>query len=450
MTEGTVLPGPAGSTVPAAAGTSGRLAAATVWTLALNVSTVVLNFGLVVLLTRVLGARAYGAYASALAWSGLLTAIGMLGLTPLIVRQLAAYETHAAWGLLRGLLRRVTQAVVLASAVALIAAAAVGTLVYAGRPELLHPFWIALALGPLLSLTSIRQAAMQGLGRVVAGRLPETVVAPLLVLVLSGGAALVLGDAFGAGVAVALQVAATIVAFLLGGILLRRALPASARLAAREYDLASWRRSGLPLALLTALMAANTQSGTILLGALSGAADAGMFNVASRMTMFISFVALAASYPLMPAVARLHATGELEAVQRLVLKTARTVLFFAVPTGIVLVAFAPRLLRLFDADFGAGGTAMRILAIGEVVNVLTGYGGLVLVMSGHESDLTRSVAAGAVLNIALSAVLIPTLGVSGAAAGAAAGMVCANLLMTRLAWQRLGIWAAVAWKPKRA
>jgi O-antigen/teichoic acid export membrane protein len=86
---------------------------------------------------------------------------------------------------------------------------------------------------------------------------------------------------------------------------------------------------------------------------------------------------------------------------------------------------------------------VRILAIGELVNVLTGYGGLVLVMTGHEKDLARSVALGAVVNLGLTVLLIPIVGIDGAAIGTATGLVCSNLLMTWLAWRRIGVWAAV-------
>lgn len=207
--------------------------------------------------------------------------------------------------------------------------------------------------------------------------------------------------------------------------------------------MASWRRSGITLVLLNLLLAANAQIGTILLGALSNAADAGVFNVATRMTAFISFMSLAATYPLMPLVARLHATGESERLQNVVVQAARGVLLFAAPTGLFLVVFAPAILGLFGAGFEEGVTVVRILTLGEVVNVLTGFGGLVLLMTGHEGDLARSVGLGAAVNLGLTAVLIPVTGMEGAAIGTATGIACGNIVMTWLAWRRLGVWAAV-------
>lgn len=419
------------------------LVRATGGTLGLNLATTALNFMLVVLLSRLLGAAGYGAYASAFAWAGILSVVAVLGLTPLVIREVASYHSFESWGLLRGLLRRSNQWVAVSSILTMAAGAAVGWLIYQGRPELLYPFWIALPLVPLIALTGLRQGAMQGLGRVVFGRIPETLVAPGLFICLVSAAGLVLGNNFTASWAMTLQVAAALCAFSVGAVFLRRSLPLGVRDAEPKYKMASWRRSGITLVLLNLLLAANAQIGTILLGALSNAADAGVFNVATRMTAFISFMSLAATYPLMPLVARLHATGESERLQNVVVQAARGVLLFAAPTGLFLVVFAPAILGLFGAGFEEGVTVVRILTLGEVVNVLTGFGGLVLLMTGHEGDLARSVGLGAAVNLGLSAVLIPVTGMEGAAIGTATGVACGNIAMTWLAWRRLGVWAAV-------
>jgi O-antigen/teichoic acid export membrane protein len=422
--------------------TEQSLTAQTAGTVALNASTIALNFALALLLSRLLGVSGYGAYASAFAWAAILISLGVLGLTPLVVRNVAGYRASASWGLLRGVLRWANQLVLAASGGAALIAAAVGWAIYRSRPELLYPLWIALPIVPLIALTSIRQAAMQGLGRVVLGRAPETFVAPALTIGFVGMVASVVTE-FTASMATAAQVVATLIAFLLGILLLRRCLPADAAHARHEYDTASWRQSALPLVLLSVVLAANLQLGTILLAALASPADAGVFNVATRATSLISFVLLAASYPLMPAVARLYAAGQLETLQRTVVRTARGVLVFAIPTAMVLIVFGSTILGLFGPGFVGGGSAIRILAVGEVVNVLTGYGGLVLVMTGHESDLTRSVALGALLTLGLMALLIPLAAVNGAAIAISVGLCSSNVLMTWLAWRRLGVWTGV-------
>jgi O-antigen/teichoic acid export membrane protein len=279
-------------------GESRRLLLGTAGTVALNVASVALNLAVVLLLTRLLGPDGFGAYASAYAWAVVLSVLAVLGLTPLVIRYVASYSSNGNWGLLRGLLRRTNQSVAIASAAIAASAALAGFLLYRQRPELLHPFWIGLPLVPLIALTSVRQAAMQGLGRVVLGRVPETLALPILLIALASSASLAFGDGFGASWAIASHVVAALCAFALGAHLLRRMLPPEARSTSLSFETAAWRRSGISLALLNVLMAGNAQAGTILLGAFEGAGDAGVFNVATRTTMFVSFLMLAATYPL--------------------------------------------------------------------------------------------------------------------------------------------------------
>ena len=78
------------------------------------------------------------------------------------------------------------------------------------------------------------------------------------------------------------------------------------------------------------------------------------------------------------------------------------------------------------------------------MNVLTGFGGVVLVMTGRERELALCVGIGAALNLGLSAALISVIGLDGAAIGTATGLACANLLMAWFAWRRVAVWSAVA------
>lgn len=409
-------------------------------TLALNVSTTAVNFVLTFVLARVLGASGYGAYAFAAAWASVLSVPAVLGLTPLVIRHVAAYVVHSQWSLLRGLLERTNRTVLVTSLATVALAAGIGVAAEHGNRALLTPYLIALPLVPLVSLTTLRQAAMQGLSRVLLGRVPETLVAPVLFL-----AAVVVAHELGAGLtpgwAMSLNVASGVVAFALGVVLLVRVLPAEVRSARPEYDTGRWARSALPLLLLSAVMALNAQLGTILVGAISGASDAGVYNVAARTASFISFIWLAASYAVTPRVATLHAAGDREALQTLLTRSARVITGCALAVALVVVTAAPTVLRIFGSTFGQGTTPLRILAAGELTNSLLGYGGLGLIMTGNETPMALSAVAGAVVNIALGFALVPHIGATGAAIATAAAAATWNLLFAVFLYRRTGFYS---------
>jgi len=431
-----------GAEAVVARGLGRHLAVGATGTMALNVATLVLNFATTLVLSHLLGVDGYGAYAFALAWALVLTSVAGLGLAPLVIRQVASSHATREWAVLRGMLRWSNVLVLVAGLATAAVAGIVGFVFFRDDGELLRPFLVGLLLVVPLSLTMLRQAAMQGIGRVILGRTPESLVAPGLFLVLVAVVGVAMDDRFSSGWAIALQVLATMVAFAVGAVLLVGSLPRDARAAEPEVHAESWRRSALPLFALGVLLAASTQIGTIVVGAIGDPADAGVYSVAARLTAFIGFVMLAATYPLMPLVARLHAQQDDARMHSVVAGSARTIFLLSLPIAVAVIVLAAPLLRLFGAEFDTGSDAVRILAVGELVKAFIGLSGLVLVMTGHEARLTRAVALGVGANVVLALALVPLLGVEGAAIAAAVGMVSTQVLLEIDVRRRAGLSAA--------
>jgi O-antigen/teichoic acid export membrane protein len=401
----------------------------------LNAATMLFNLVIVLILTNRLGATRYGAFAFACAFALLLVVPAVLGLPPLVTREIAAYRVRESWGAIRGVIRRTNQAVVGASTV--VVAVTLIVFVATGWPHepLRRPTMIALVLVPLVALTSLRQSAMQGFGRVVLGRTPEGLVAPALTIVLILALALELGHRFSAAWAVGAVVAAGSIAFALGAALFRRTAPSAVRRSRPEYATRAWAFATLPLVLMSGISAVNDQVGVVLVGALGGARHAGIFSVASRAAALIPFFLLAAVPTLMPSIAELHTRGESERLQRLMTHAARLVFFGSLPIVLAVIVFARPLLHVFGSDFGGGVTPLWILALGQVVNVSTGLPGTILIMIGDSSRVTRSVAVGAVTNVALGIALIPSFGATGAAIAGASSIALTNLMLATVLWK---------------
>lgn len=412
------------------------LARGVVGTLGLNVSTTVLNFVLALALARLLGADGYGAFSFALAWAMVLSSVAGLGVSPLVVRHVASMHARQDWPGLRGLLRW-SNTLVACTSLLTMAIAALCAWLLLDRQTLLWPLLIGLGLVMPTALVIVRQSTMQGLGLVVLGRIPESIVAPGLFLLLAAVVGLT-WDGFSASSAVALMVIATLVAFGVGTVLLARSLPRGVTAAAPRYESSSWTKSAMPLILIGVVGVVSAQAGTILLGVLSGAEDTGIFALALRLSTFASFLFLASTYPLMPAVARLHSLRDLETMRATVHRAALIVFVLSLPVAIGIAVFPDPLLGLFGGEFRGGATAVRILVLGELVKVILGFSGLLLVMTGHEADFARGVSLGAGAGIVLSLVLIPPFDATGAAGAAAAGTALTHLSLTSLSKKRLG------------
>ncbi|MBM2822234.1 MAG: polysaccharide biosynthesis protein [Thermoleophilia bacterium] len=387
-----------------------------------------------VVLTRILGPSGYGAYAYALTWALLLASPALLAMPPLLVRKIAEYETRREWGLMRGIIRRFN-AVSLTSAFVVAGLGAVaGWLLIGDDTRLFRPFLVGLLLVPLIAFASLRAAAMQGLGRVVRGRIPE----PLHLLLFVPAivvAYVALGHRFDATWAVAAFVATAALVQPLGVVLLRRSLPREAKEASPEYEDRSWARSAAPLATLSVIAPLSSELGIVMLGAIKGADAVGIFSVASRAALFVSFLFGASMYSLLPVLARLYAAHDHESLQRVLTRSARVLSVLTIPLAAGLILFAGPVLSIFGPGFEGGVTPLRILAVAYFVNVVGGFSGATLLMTGNEKALMKGTAVTAVLFIAVSAALIPLYGPTGAAVATAVQIVATNVLFSLLLWK---------------
>jgi len=406
-------------------------------TFVLKVAYAGLSFAAMVVLARILGTTGYGVYAFATAWVALLGLFAIIGFDRLLVREIARLPSQAGWRPVRGLLRRSNQIVALASITLAAVAAVIGGATLGD--EFRSTFWIAMLLVPVLSLSLLRQAAMQGLNRVVLGFVPETLVRPALLLVLVAVAYLAIGDALDAPEAMALTVVAACVAFGLGAHLLRRSLPAEMHGVPPEYRTRDWLRSAAPLTVLGAMGLIDTHTGTVMLGAVEGPDSAAVYAVASRSAEFIALVLLAVNAPLAPAISRLYSSNDMTRLQETVTRTARTTLALTLPVAAVFMVFPTLILQLFGSGFTGGGDALVILAAGHLFNATMGSVGILLVMTGHERDAVVGVGLATVMNVALTAALVPVWGIEGAALARGVSLVVWNVVLAVFTYRRLKI-----------
>lgn len=407
----------------------------------LNFAAMACAFATSVLLSRVLGARGYGIYVYALAWPALLAVFAQAGTAQLVVRDVAAYEAREEWGLVRGIVQY-TQRVVLRASVALMVGAAIVGWAFVGhdQPMLRRALAISLVLIPVLSLIAQSQAVLRGFRRIVLGRLPETVVQPVLLLAFLGAAYASRDGKLTPTDAMVATVAAAVGALVFGTVSVLRVMPVEVRSAVVRVDRARWARSARLLVAIGGLLIVNLQMSVLLLGALDSVDATAVLSVALRWSGLVAFVQTAATFPLAPVLARLNETGSRADVQRLVSKASAGILVLSSPIIVSLLIFGDQAMGLFGSQFPVGTTALTILVLGETVNVATGMAGVLLVSAGHERTLFTAAAGLTAVRFVLSAVLIELFGLHGAAVGQASGVALQNAVLVVLAWRRIGIY----------
>jgi O-antigen/teichoic acid export membrane protein len=397
-----------------------------------------LNLVISILLARLLGADGYGAYAYAIAVVSLLSVFSLLGFDRLLVRQIAIYKMKAAYPLLRGILRWT-------SLVAFLVGLAFTILLFFFLPAVAPHFdpritaalRIAAFMLPFVALAKLRQAAMQGLGHLTTGLLPEMIIQPALFIFLL----LIVQTRFQLDVALvmSLQLLACVSVYFFGAVQLRLKTPAQAKSALPAYRWQSWLRSGLPILFIGGVGIINSRVDTLMLGAMTNAASVGIYVVAARGAEVILVALITANAAISPVLAELYESGQKERMQVLVVRSSRVVLLAALPLAAVFVLFGPWLLSFFGPEFVSGSRTLTILSVSQLLHVTIGSAVPLLVMTGHERPAAMAVASGAFLNLFLNWLLIPLWGMEGAALASGTSIVLSTLILSAIVSQRLGI-----------
>ena len=159
----------------------------------------------------------------------------------------------------------------------------------------------------------------------------------------------------------------------------------------------------------------------MLLGLLTGAADVGSYSGAFKLfSLGLSVAALYQSV-LLPDLAR-RATVSASAVRPALNASLQRSLLVAVPVSLAgLVLARPVMHLLFPPAFDVATGALQILLIALPLHLAAGHFRTALVATGRQRRDLGLVTAGAIIHIAAKLLLIPLLGISGAAWGTLAG-----------------------------
>ena len=166
-----------------------------------------------------------------------------------------------------------------------------------------------------------------------------------------------------------------------------------------------------------------------------GDPDLSVYAACVRVSQALVLFLTAASYMFSPFVADLHERGEQERLNGLFKSVTRWTLALTVPLLLLFLIAPAQVLRLFGSEYDAGTAWLRILLIGQTVNVSVGAAGFVLIMVGRTGwDLTVY-ASSFVLDLAIALLLIPHLGPTGAAIAQSTTLVFSNALRLYLVWR---------------
>ena len=168
---------------------------------------------------------------------------------------------------------------------------------------------------------------------------------------------------------------------------------------------------------------------TLMLGYFRAPADVGLYNAAYPLALFISepLVALLLIYT--PVATGLYSRNQLSELRRNYTILTKWLMSITLPIFLVLFLFSKTVIILFfGADYVEAVPTLKVLAVGFIISNLLGPNRGTLVAMGHARFLMWTTLATVILNMVLNFLLIPSMGIVGAAIASAISIVSVNVI----------------------
>jgi O-antigen/teichoic acid export membrane protein len=169
-------------------------------------------------------------------------------------------------------------------------------------------------------------------------------------------------------------------------------------------------------------------------------AQLGVYSACVRVALVMVLFLTAVSYVFSPFVADLHARGERERLDTLFKTITRWTVAATIPILLLMLIVPGAILQVFGgSSFTEGTEALRILVIGQAINVSVGAAGFVLIMAGRTGWDLVVYSLSAAIDLTLAFLLVPRFGIAGAAASQAITIAASNWLRLVLVRRFVGI-----------
>lgn len=208
----------------------------------------------------------------------------------------------------------------------------------------------------------------------------------------------------------------------------------------KGYEIKKVMKISLPLFVATALVPCITEAHVWILGIMATEDEVAIYGAAFRVAQFVIMPLLIVNSVIPPMIAQLMSSGNKKKAEQILRATATVASFPSVIIVIMLGIFSQEVLGLMFGEFyEAGGSVLVILMAAQGINSLTGSPGVLLMMSDYQSIVMRSAIISAALGLAISFILVGSMGAIGVGFGVAASKIVHNLLMWYYCWKKLNI-----------
>lgn len=396
-----------------------------------------------VLLARYMGSFEYGIFVVVWVTMVILGSISCLGLNASVVRFIPEYRARGQLAELRGILLASRLFVlVFSSLCAGFGMLAIRLFEPAIESYYVVPFYLGLVCLPMIALGDQLEGIARANSWALWSMAPAYFLRPLLILLFLWGAHAA-GYAPDATSAMGAAILATYITTVIQLAAVASRAEKGARGTRRRFLPRHWAVVSLPIFLVEGFFFLLTNADVLMVGRFLPPADVAVYYAAVKTLALVHFVYFAVKAGVAQRYAAYIHSGERQALARFARETVSWTFWPSLAMGAVVLVLGKPVLMLFGPGFDAGYPLLFLLVGALVARAAVGPAESLLTMSGHQNACAAVYALTLAINVGLNVVLIPMIGLWGAAVATAIAMLFEASVLSLVVWRRLGIAMAV-------
>ncbi len=174
-------------------------------------------------------------------------------------------------------------------------------------------------------------------------------------------------------------------------------------------------KQGIPMMLSNSLIYLMVWIDTLMLGIFRTEAEVGIYNIAFRISMFLTLSYVAITAIAAPEFATYNSKSDRDGLQNAIGKANRLIFWTTFPAALAIILFSTPILGVFGNEFSEGSIALLLLITGRFFFSLSGSRGIILAMIGKQNVDQYISMTIVVIDIILNLIFIPLWGINGAA-----------------------------------
>jgi O-antigen/teichoic acid export membrane protein len=390
-----------------------------------------------VLLARWMGSFEFGVFIYVWTWVLMIGAISDVGLSSSARRFIPEYTELKAFDKLRGFLTgSCWLAFGIATAIGVVGAGAVWLLAPWMDHYLVVPLLLACVMIPSYGLVQVQSDIAQSYDWPNLAFLPFYIIRTSAIIVLMGIAWLI-GAPTDAMTALYISII-TIYGITIGQLfVLNRRLKTKVPAGPKTYEPKVWLGTALPIFVVEGFYLMLTYVDIIALQHFASPEDVAVYYAGARLLAIVAFVYFAIAGATTHKFTQYHISGDKERLATFFRETIRWTFWPSLLVCVAILVCGKPLLRLFGQGFDAGYSVMFILAVGMMARAAVGPAERLLNMLGDRKQCAATYALAFVINLVLCIVLIPRMGIEGAAVSTSTALVVESILLYVFARRRL-------------